>query len=80
MFATTLLIGSTLRPGQNRSRMQRANPRHLQVEYSLLHLQAEVSLTEVRSQLICRIMLYRVLRYIDVGGEFKNELHSEQES
>ena len=51
--------------------MQRAIPRHLQVEYSLLHLQAEVSLAEVRSQLICRIMLYRVLRHIDVGGEFK---------
>ena len=51
--------------------MQRAIPRHLQMEYSLLHLQAEVSLAEVRSQLICRIMLYRVLRHIDVGGEFK---------
>ena len=74
MFATTLLIGSTLRPGQNRRRMQRAIPRHLQAEYRLLHLQAEVSLTEVRSQ-------YRELakRYHpDAGGSHVDFLAVQQ--
>jgi curved DNA-binding protein CbpA len=54
--------------------MQRAIPRHLQAEYRLLHLQAEVSLTEVRSQ-------YRELakRYHpDAGGSHADFLALQQ--
>ncbi len=50
VFATTLLPGPAPLHRQDRRRMQRAIPRHLQVEYRLLHLQAEVSLAEVRTQ------------------------------
>ena len=50
LFAQIFLTGSALPPRQERMSMQRAIPRHLQAEYRLLHLQAEVSLAEVRRQ------------------------------
>ena len=50
LFTQILLTGSALPPRQERMSMQRAIPRHLQAEYRLLHLQAEVSLAEVRTQ------------------------------
>ena len=49
-FATTLLISPTLFQRQDRIRIQRTIPHHLQAEYRLLHLQADVSLAEVRAQ------------------------------
>ena len=55
-------------------RTQRAIPRHLQAEYRLLHLQAEVSLAEVRTQ-------YRELakRYHpDAGGSHADFLALQQ--
>jgi DnaJ-class molecular chaperone len=74
VFATTLMTGPALLPGQARRRMQRAIPRHLQAEYRLLHLQAEVSLAEVRTQ-------YRELakRYHpDAGGSHADFLALQQ--
>jgi DnaJ-class molecular chaperone len=74
VFATTFMTGSALHPGQARRRMQRAIPRHLQAEYRLLHLQAEVSLADVRSQ-------YRELakRYHpDAGGSHADFLALQQ--
>jgi DnaJ-class molecular chaperone len=73
MFATTFMSGPALPSGQER-RMQRAIPRHLQAEYRLLHLQAEVSLAEVHSQ-------YRELskRYHpDAGGSHADFLALQQ--
>jgi DnaJ-class molecular chaperone len=73
MFATTFLIGPAL-PSRQERRMQRTIPRHLQAEYRLLHLQAEVSLAEVRSQ-------YRELakRYHpDAGGSHADFLALQQ--
>jgi DnaJ domain len=64
LFAQILLTGPTPLHGHDRMRVQRAIPRHLQAAYRLLHLQAEVSLAEVRTQ-------YRALakRYHpDAGG------------
>jgi len=74
VFATTLMTGPVLLPGQERRRMQRTIPRHLQAEYRLLHLQAEVSLAEVRTQ-------YRELakRYHpDAGGSHADFLALQQ--
>ena len=73
VFATTLLTGPQLLYGRDR-RMQRAIPRHLQAEYRLLHLQAEVSLAEVR-------LHYRELakRYHpDAGGSHADFLALQQ--
>lgn len=50
VFAQILLTGAVLPPRQESKSTQRAIPRHLQAEYRLLHLQAEVSPAEVRSQ------------------------------
>lgn len=50
LFTQVLLTGPELLHGQDRMTMQRAIPLHLQAEYSLLHLPAEVSLAEVRAQ------------------------------
>ena len=50
VFAPPLLTDPKLLYGQDKRRMQRAIPRHLQAQYRLLHLQAEVSLAEVRIQ------------------------------
>jgi DnaJ-domain-containing protein 1 len=50
VFATTLLAGPAPLHRQDRMRIQRAIPRHLQAQYRLLHLQAEVSLAEVRTR------------------------------
>jgi len=50
VFAQLFLTGPAPLHGQDRMRMQQASPRHLQAEYRLLHLPAEVSLAEVRTQ------------------------------
>lgn len=50
VFAQILLTGAAFPLIQGRMSTQRAIPRHLQAEYRLLHLQAEISLAEVRSQ------------------------------
>ncbi len=74
VFATTLLTDSKLLYGQDKRRMQRAIPGHLQAQYRLLHLQAEVSLAEVRIQ-------YRELakRYHpDAGGSHADFLALQQ--
>jgi DnaJ-class molecular chaperone len=64
VFAAILMTGPEIFLGQDRMRMQRAIPPHLRAEYRLLHLQAEVSLPEVRTQ-------YRELAKLfhpDAGG------------
>jgi DnaJ-class molecular chaperone len=74
VFATTFLTGSARSPGQAMRRTQRAIPRHLHAEYRLLHLPADVSLAEVRSQ-------YRELakRYHpDAGGSHADFLALQQ--
>lgn len=73
VFATTFMHGPILHHRQDR-RVQRAIPRHLQAQYRLLHLQAEVSLAEVRTQ-------YRELakRYHpDAGGSHADFLALQQ--
>ena len=50
VFTTTFLTDPVSLPGQDRKRRQRAIPRHLQAQYRLLHLQAEVSLAEVHTR------------------------------
>ena len=73
VFATTFMTDPMLHHRQDR-RMQRAIPRHLQAEYRLLHLQAEVSLAQVRIQ-------YRQLakRYHpDAGGSHADFLALQQ--
>lgn len=74
VFAASLLTDPKLHYGQDKRRMQRAIPRHLQAQYRLLHLQAEVSLAEVRIQ-------YRELakRYHpDTGGSHTDFLALQQ--
>jgi DnaJ-class molecular chaperone len=74
LFAQILLTGSVLPLREERMSMQRAIPRHLQEEYRLLHLHAEVSLAEVRTQ-------YRELakRYHpDAGGSHDDFLALQQ--
>jgi len=74
LFAKIFLIGPALPHGQDRMTMQRAIPLHLQAEYSLLQLQAEGSLAEVRTQ-------YRELakRYHpDAGGHHADFLALQQ--
>src|SRR5512142_799584 len=74
VFAQFFLIGSALPVSQGRMTTQRTIPRHLQAEYRLLHLQAEVSLAEVRTQ-------YRELakRYHpDAGGSHADFLALQQ--
>ena len=74
LFAQILLPGAALLHRHERMRVQRAIPRHLQAEYSLLHLHAEVSLVEVRTQ-------YRELakRYHpDAGGHHTDFLALQQ--
>lgn len=74
LFAQIFLPGPALLHGHERVRMQRAIPRHLQAEYRLLQLQAEVSLAEVRTQ-------YRALakRYHpDAGGHHTDFLALQQ--
>lgn len=63
LFVNLLLTGSAPLHEHNRMMTQRANPSHLQAEYSLLQLQAGASLTEMRTQ-------YRELakRYHPDGG------------
>lgn len=74
VFAQLFLTGPALLYGQDRMTMQRARPRHLQAQYRLLHLPAEVSLAEVRTQ-------YRELakRYHpDAGGSHADFLALQQ--
>jgi DnaJ-domain-containing protein 1 len=74
VFASALLTNPALLYGQDRMRMRRATPRHLQAEYRLLHLQGEVSLAEVHAQ-------YRELakRYHpDAGGSHVDFLALQQ--
>ncbi len=74
VFTQIFLTGSAPPLNQGRMTMQRAIPRQLQAEYSLLHLPAEVSLAEVRTQ-------YRELakRYHpDVGGSHADFLALQQ--
>ena len=73
VFATPFMLGPRLHRRQVR-RMQQAIPRHLQAQYHLLHLQAEVSLDEVRTR-------YRELakRYHpDAGGSHADFLALQQ--
>ena len=72
-FATTLFPGPAPLHRQDR-RMQRVIPRHLQAEYRLLHLPAEVSPASVRTR-------YRELakRYHpDAGGNHADFLALQQ--
>jgi DnaJ-class molecular chaperone len=74
VFAHLLLPGPALLLGRERLMMQRAIPHHLQAEYRLLHLPAEVSLAKVRAQ-------YRELakRYHpDAGGSHADFLALQQ--
>ena len=73
MFATTFMTGPRLLHRQDK-RMQRAIPRHLQAQYRLLCLQAEVSLAEVHTQ-------YRELakrHHPDAGGNHADFLALQQ--
>ncbi len=72
-LATPFMSGPMFHHRQD-MRMRRAIPLHLQAEYRLLHLQAEVSLAEVRTR-------YRELakRYHpDVGGSHADFLALQQ--
>jgi DnaJ-class molecular chaperone len=74
LFTQILLTGSVLPLNQGKMTVQRAIPHHLQAQYRLLHLQAEVSLAEVRTQ-------YRELakRYHpDTGGSHADFLALQQ--
>jgi DnaJ-class molecular chaperone len=73
VFATPFMRRPMLHQRPDRS-MQRPIPRHLQAQYRLLHLQAEVSLDEVRTR-------YRELakRYHpDAGGSHADFLALQQ--
>jgi len=63
VFATTFIHGPRLHHRQV-SRVQRAIPHHLQAQYRLLSLQAEVSLAEVRIRYRELAKLY----HPDAGG------------
>jgi DnaJ-class molecular chaperone len=65
LFFTILLGRPTLLREQDRKMtIQRRIPSHLQAEYSLLHLQAEASLTDARTQYRQLVKLY----HPDAGG------------
>ncbi len=65
LFAKMLLTDLAFLYEQDGMTMQRAIPRHLQAEYSLLHLQAEVSLADVHRQYRKLAKLY----HPDAGGD-----------
>jgi len=74
VFATSLLTDPTHLHKQDRMRRQRAIPPHLQAAYHLLHLQGEVSLTELHAQ-------YRKLAkhyHPDAGGNHADFLALQQ--
>ena len=76
VFATSFMHGPRLHHRQDSrvNRVQQAVPRHLQAQYTLLSLQAEVSLAEVRTR-------YRELakRYHpDAGGSHADFLALQQ--
>jgi hypothetical protein len=74
VFATALLTDPAHLDRQDRTRMQRAIPHHLQAEYRLLQLQGEASLAQVHNQ-------YRQLakRYHpDAGGSHLDFLALQQ--
>jgi len=74
LFAQILLPGPVLLHRHEKMSVQPAIPRHLQAEYRLLHLHAEVSLAEVRTR-------YRELakRYHpDAGGHHTDFLALQQ--
>ncbi len=74
VFATTLFTGPMLSHGQDKMRTQRAIPRHLQAQYHMLHLQAEVNLAQVRTR-------YRELAkfyHPDAGGSHADFLALQQ--
>ena len=74
LFAQILLTGPARPHGQDGMTRQPAIPLHLQAEYSLLQLQAEVSLAEVRTQ-------YRELAKLshpDAGGSHADFLALQQ--
>ena len=74
LFTKILLTGPALPHGQDEMTMQRAIPLHLQAEYSLLQLQAEVSLAEVRTQYRELAKLY----HPDAGGSHTDFLALQQ--
>lgn len=74
LFAKILLTGPALPHRQDRMTMQRAIPLHLQAEYSLLQLQAEGSLAEVRTQYRELAKLY----HPDAGGHHADFLALQQ--
>ncbi len=74
LFVKMLLTGPTLLNAQDRILTQPKIPTHLQAEYSLLHLQAGVSLAEVHTQ-------YRKLAksyHPDAGGHHTSFLALQQ--
>ena len=74
VFATTFFTGPMLLHEQDSWRTKRGIPRHLQAEYHLLHLQAEVSLADVRTR-------YRELAkhyHPDAGGSHADFLALQQ--
>ena len=74
LFAQILLTGPALLHGHDAMTMQRAIPLHLQAEYRLLQLQAEVSLAEVRTQYRELAKLY----HPDAGGSHTDFLALQQ--
>src|SRR5947209_129771 len=74
LFARIFLTDPAPLRRQGRMTMQRAIPHHLQAEYRLLHLQAEVSLAEVRRQYRELAKLY----HPDAGGSHTDFLALQQ--
>ena len=74
LFANTLLPGPALLHRQNEMAMQRAIPLHLQAEYSLLQLQVEANLADVRTQYRELAKLY----HPDAGGQHADFLALQQ--
>jgi DnaJ-class molecular chaperone len=73
VFATTFIRGPMLHHRQDRS-LQRTIPHHLQAQYRLLSLQAEVSLAEVRTRYRELAKLY----HPDAGGSHADFLALQQ--
>ena len=73
VFTTTFIRGPMLHHRHD-SRVQRAIPHHLQAQYHLLSLQAEVSLAEVRARYRELAKLY----HPDAGGSHADFLALQQ--
>jgi DnaJ-class molecular chaperone len=74
LFAKVLLTSPAVLHGQDRMMIQREIPRHLQAEYSLLHLQAGGSLADARTQYRELAKLY----HPDAGGQHADFLALQQ--